>query len=87
LPEEIIVAVRQHHREDYSGPHAVYPQLVMLADHMLKDLDMGDAPTNELPPQLLENLGLQEIQTVMVMGKLLEGLTDLNVMAKVLAAA
>jgi len=54
LPEEIIVAVREHHREDYNGPHAVYPQLVMLADHMLKDLDMGDASTNELPPQLLD---------------------------------
>lgn len=87
LPPEIIVAVREHHREDYAGPHAVYPRLVLLADRMLKDLEMGDASSNDLPAQLLEKLGLKEIQTVMVMGKLLEGVTDLNVMARALAAA
>ncbi|MEJ2553352.1 MAG: HDOD domain-containing protein [Gammaproteobacteria bacterium] len=87
LPEEIIVAVREHHHEEYDGPHAVYPRLVMLADHMLKDLDMGDAPSNELPPRLLDTLGITELQTVMVMGRILAGVTDLNVMAKALAAA
>ena len=87
LPEEIVVAVREHHREDYDGPYAVYPRLVMLADRMLRGLDMGDAPTHELPPHLLESLGLKEIQTVMAMGKILEGVTDLNVMARALAAA
>jgi len=87
MPQEIIVAVREHHREDYNGPHAVYPRLVMLADRMLKGLAMGDAASNELPPDLLDTLGLKEIQTVVVMGKLLEGVTDLNVMARALAAA
>ncbi|MEJ2564677.1 MAG: HDOD domain-containing protein [Gammaproteobacteria bacterium] len=87
LPEEVIVAVREHHHEEYDGPHAVYPRLVMLADHMLKDLDMGDAPSNELPPRLLDTLGITELQTVMVMGRILAGVTDLNVMAKALAAA
>ena len=87
LPEEIVIAVREHHREDYDGPHAVYPQLILLADRMLRGLNMGDAPTNELPPHLLEVLGLKEIQTVMVMGRILEGMTDLNAMARALAAA
>jgi HD-like signal output (HDOD) protein/prolyl-tRNA editing enzyme YbaK/EbsC (Cys-tRNA(Pro) deacylase) len=87
MPQEIIVAVREHHREDYSGPHAVYPRLVQLADRLLKDLEMGDAVSADLPPELLNALGLKEIQTVMVMGKILEGMTDLNVMARALAAA
>lgn len=87
MPQEIIVAVREHHREDYDGPHAVYSRLVLLADRMLRGLSMGDAPTNELPPRLLDILGLKEIQTVMIMGRILEGMTDLNVMAKTLAAA
>ena len=87
MPEEIIVAVRHHHREDYEGPHAVYPQLVLLADRMLKGHGIGDAHTHELPVRLLEALGLQEIQTVMVMGRILEGVEGLNVMARSLAAA
>ena len=87
MPQEIIVAVREHHREDYDGPHAVYPRLVLLADRMLRGIEMGDAPSNEMPPRLLDALGLKEIQTVMAMGRILEGVTDLNVMARALAAA
>lgn len=87
LPEEIIAAVRQHHNEDYDGPNAVYPRLVLIADRMLKGLGIGDAPVNELPSHILEALGLKEIQTVMVMGRILEGVEGLNIMAKSLAAA
>jgi len=87
MPEEIIVAVREHHHEDYDGPHAVYSRMVLIADRMLSGLDMGDATTNELPAPLLDALGLKEIQTVMVMGRILEGMTDLNAMARALASA
>lgn len=87
LPEEVIVAVRHHHREDYEGPHAVYPRLVLLADRMLKGHGIGDAPTHDLPGHILETLGLQEIQIVMVMGRILEGVGGLNIMARTLAAA
>ena len=87
IPDEIIIAARQHHHENYDGPHAVYPRLVLLADRMLKSLGVGDASSNELPAHLLESLGLKEIQTVMVMGRILEGLEGLNVMARTLAAA
>lgn len=87
MPDEIVVAVRHHHREDYDGPHAVYSRLVLLADRMLKGHGIGDAPTHELPAGLLASLGLQEIQTVMVMGRILEGVEGLNVMARNLAAA
>jgi HD-like signal output (HDOD) protein/prolyl-tRNA editing enzyme YbaK/EbsC (Cys-tRNA(Pro) deacylase) len=87
IPEEIITAVRHHHQEDYDGPHAAYPALVLLADRMLKGHGIGDAPTHEIPEHLLQKLGLKEIQTVMVMGRILEGVEGLNVMARNLAAA
>jgi len=86
MPEEVIVSVRHHHREDYDGPHALYPRLVLLADRMLKGHGIGDAPTHEVPDHLLEKLGLQEIQTVMVMGRILEGVEGLNIMARSLSA-
>jgi hypothetical protein len=54
---------------------------------MLKGLGIGDAPVNELPSHILEALGLKEIQTVMVMGRILEGVEGLNIMARSLAAA
>jgi HD-like signal output (HDOD) protein/prolyl-tRNA editing enzyme YbaK/EbsC (Cys-tRNA(Pro) deacylase) len=87
LPAEIVTAVRHHHDEDYQGPHEAYARLVLLADRMLKGLDMGDAASAELPLPLLESLGLKELQTVMVMGRILQGVEGLNVMARGLAAA
>lgn len=87
MPPEVIVAVRAHHDPRYSGPHAVYAQLVLLADHMLKEHGLGDAASHELPAEVLAALGLEEIQTVMVMNRILEGCEGLNAIARNLAAA
>ncbi len=86
MPEEIVVAVREHHNEDYNGPHADYARLVLIADRMLKEHGLGDAPSAEMPPQVLAALDIEEVHTVMVMGRLLEGCEDLNAMARQLAA-
>jgi len=61
--------------------------LVLLADRVLKGHGIGDASSYELPVPLMKSLGLQEIQVVMVMGRILEGVEGLNVMARSLAAA
>lgn len=86
LPEEIIVATREHHNLQYQGPHAIYSQLVMLADHILKSHGMGDAASSHLPTEVLEKLHLNEVQILMVLNKVLEGCEGLNVMAQQLAA-
>lgn len=60
MPEEIIVTLREHHNPDYAGDHALFPHLVMLADHVLKGRDIGDAPDAFLPPMSLSMLELSE---------------------------
>lgn len=87
MPAEIVVAMREHHHEGYDGPHATYARLVLLADRLLKEHGIGDAPSHELPPAILAALGIEEIQAVMVMGRILEGCEDLNAVARNLAAA
>lgn len=87
MPPEITVAVRSHHDVHYTGPHAIYAQLVLLADHMLKEHGIGDGASHELPPEVLAALGLEEIQAVMVMNRILEGCEGLNAIAMNLAAA
>lgn len=87
MPPEIIVAVRSHHAVHYAGPHAIYAQLVLLADHMLKEHGIGDGASHDLPPEVLAALGLEEIQAVMVMNRILEGCEGLNAIARNLAAA
>ncbi len=87
MPEEIIVAVREHHNPDYDGPHALYARLTLLADHLLKEHGIGDSPSHELPAEIMAALELEEIQIVMVMSRILEGCEGLNAMARNLAAA
>jgi len=86
LPEEVVIATREHHNVDYNGPHAVYPQLVMLADYLLKGHDIGDAPGTDLPPMILDALELGEYQVTMLTNRVLEDCETLDRMAQQLAS-
>lgn len=59
LPAPVVVAVRHHHQPEFDGEHAVYAQLVLCADRLLKRYDLGDGDSGELPAALLQNLGLE----------------------------
>jgi HD-like signal output (HDOD) protein len=82
LPEEIIIAVREHHNERYQEVHAVYPQLVFLADRLLKARGIGDASTGAAPSAIYDSLGIGEYQAVAITGRIMEGAEGLELMAK-----
>ncbi|HEY4731922.1 MAG TPA: HDOD domain-containing protein [Gammaproteobacteria bacterium] len=86
LPEEVIIATREHHNANYNGPHAVYPQLVMLADHLLKGQGIGDAHDSKIPASLLDALELGEYQVTMLTNLVLENNESLDRMAQQLAS-
>lgn len=86
LPEEVVVAIREHHNAAYDGPHANYARLTRLVDHLLKAHGMGDATTSEPPPQLMSQLELNEVQILLVINRVLEGVEGLNAMSQTLAA-
>lgn len=86
LQEEVVAAARHHHEPGYDGPYASYVHLVRLVDHMLKGHGMGDADSASMPGELLDKLGLTEVQTLMVMNRVLEGCEGLNVIAQQVAA-
>ncbi len=86
LPEEIVVTAFEHHNENYTGSHAVYVHLALVADRMLKTHGIGDSESHDLPPAILAALKIDEVQVIMVMNRLLEGSDGLNTMAQQLAA-
>lgn len=86
LPEEVVIATREHHNKNYNGPHAVYPQLVMLADHLLKGQGIGDAPDSNIPVAILDALELGEYQVTMLTNRVLEDCDALDRMAQQLAS-
>ncbi|MBL1432597.1 MAG: HDOD domain-containing protein [Gammaproteobacteria bacterium] len=85
LPEEVIVAIEQHHNEDYQGPHSVFSGIVLLADRMLKRHGMGDADSTELPETVLSYLDITEYQLTSALQTLMDHDDGLRAMAYQLA--
>lgn len=85
MPTEIIITLQEHHNPAYAGDHAVYPHLVMIADHVLKGRDIGDAPDAELPPMSLDVAGLSADTVLEVVDQLFENCGALDSMARQLA--
>jgi HD-like signal output (HDOD) protein len=85
MPEEIVVTLLEHHNPAYASDHAIYPHLVMVADHVLKGREIGDAPDALLPPLSLEVIGLDEDAVVETATQLFEGCASLDMMAHQLA--
>lgn len=85
MPDEIIVTLREHHNPDYSGEHAILAHLVMIADHVLKGLEIGDAPDADIPLRSLEIVGLSEDTIRELAEQLFENCSSLDMMARQLA--
>lgn len=58
LPPALEITAREHHNEAYQGDHSVYPNLVMLANCLLKPHGIGDAAEETPPATILNALGL-----------------------------
>jgi HD-like signal output (HDOD) protein/prolyl-tRNA editing enzyme YbaK/EbsC (Cys-tRNA(Pro) deacylase) len=59
MPEELVTAVRWHHQEDFTSPYAVYSNIVLLANRLLKRMGIGDAANGLLPAALLSTLQIE----------------------------
>ncbi len=86
LPEEVVTTVREHHNEGYDGPHAIYVRLEQLVDRILDNLEKGEAATEALPSALLDALGLDEVDVMRVVEKVLDESSGLDEMASRFAA-
>lgn len=86
LPKEVIETVREHHNGDYRGDYAIYPNLVHIANRLIKRFGMGDATGIDLPADLLEAVGLTEEQAEAALGTVLQMREGLQFMARKMAA-
>lgn len=86
MPSEVLMVQKEHHNLAYEGPNASYVQLVMLADRLLKGIDMGDASNDDLPASLLSALGVSAEQVSAVMQRTVESRDELDTMARQLVA-
>ena len=86
MPEEVIETVREHRNPDYVSNTSKYANLVCLANRLLKRFDMGDADSMELTPELLEKLGLEDMQVEVTLGGIIQSRDGMEFMAAKMVA-
>lgn len=86
LHAEVVSAVRWHHDPGYEGVHAIYPNLVLLANRLLQRVDIGEAEHDELPPELLQALGVGAEQAAQALATVMAASDGLERIAGHLAA-
>ncbi|WP_028693154.1 aminoacyl-tRNA deacylase and HDOD domain-containing protein [Pseudomonas cremoricolorata] len=72
MPEEICAALRFQHDASYDGEYAAYPNLVCLANRLLRTRGIGAGPHKPIPDELLERLGLSREKADDVVSKVLD---------------
>lgn len=86
MPDELIVAVHRHHQEEFWSKHSAYSNLVLVANRMLKSLDIGDSVETEIPASTLELLALDEEILAEAFEDIKQESEALDMMAKQLVA-
>ena len=86
MPDELIVAVHRHHQEEFWSKHAVYSNIVLVANRLLKRLNIGDSLETEIPRTTLELLSLDDETTESALKDIELESETLDIMAKQLVA-
>jgi HD-like signal output (HDOD) protein/prolyl-tRNA editing enzyme YbaK/EbsC (Cys-tRNA(Pro) deacylase) len=84
MPEEVIAAVRWHHSEDCTQPHAEYSNLVLIADRLLPHIGMGEDRNQRLPALAMFTLGLARDQAMEVVARVDSSQAELDALAEAL---
>lgn len=86
MPESLITAVRFHHDAGYWGKHAVYPQLVLIANYYLRKLGIAGEREDDASPEFaLEMLGLRGINAELLAEQVVASAPELDELAHRLA--
>lgn len=86
MPDELIVAVHRHHQEEFWSKHSVYSNTILVANRLLKKLNIGDAVMTAIPDSTLELLSLELEDVEAALEDIRTETESLDLMAKQLVA-
>jgi HD-like signal output (HDOD) protein/prolyl-tRNA editing enzyme YbaK/EbsC (Cys-tRNA(Pro) deacylase) len=84
MPEEVIAAVRWHHHEDCTQPHAEYSNLVLIANRLLHHIGLGEEQDARLPALPLFTLGITRDQALDTLERVHASMVDLDTLSEAL---
>lgn len=86
MPAEVCVALRRQNEADFEGDHQTYARLLYIAMRLLRRHGIGDAPTDDIPEELFEQLHLDRDKAEQAIARVMESSVELNAMAANMAA-
>jgi putative nucleotidyltransferase with HDIG domain len=78
MPEEVIAAVRWHHNEDCTQPHAEYSNLVLIANRLLGSAGIGEESNHRLPALVMFTLGITREQAMGALARVQSSMAELD---------
>ena len=82
MPAELIISTYEHHNSSYKGQHCIYPNLILIANRLLRQQGIGDEAETTVPKSMLDNLGLSKKDCLTAYEQLLENHTALETMVQ-----
>lgn len=87
LPEDVIKGVRFQNYSEYDAEGGVYANLIYLALHLLREHNIGDAPLENIPQNLLARLGIDYSAAKESVVKVVAASDDVSNIAQMLGEA
>ncbi len=81
MPEELVIATREHHNSQYEGKYEDYINLLLITERLLKTHGISDAASDELPLDLIEKVGLLEEDVYLAADEIIQEGERLNAIA------
>ncbi len=78
MPAEVVAAVRWHHSEDCTQPHAEYPNLVLIANRLLDQSGLGEEENSRLPALAMFTLGITREQALETLERVQASIHELD---------
>jgi len=86
MPEEVCVALRYQNETMYEGEHNEYANVLFIAQRLLRQQGIGDAPLEPIPQALFDRANLDREACDEVIAKVMESSNELNTIAANMAA-
>jgi len=86
MPDELTAAVKWHHQEEHWNENAIYSNIVLIANRLLKRLDIGDSTQQFLPDKIMKMLGISEDDAFRALDLIVEDEGELDAIAKQMVA-
>jgi len=80
MPEEVCTALRFQNEPNYSDGQYVYANLLFIAERLLRQHRIGDAPIEDIPDSVYQRLNLDPKKAAAAIENMLESTTELNLM-------